>query len=711
MDFPQQIQERLKFFGLEGHVLLTLKSVSPVLAPAMPEMAQAFYERLKAWPGLQAMLGEQTNIERLKKAQLSHWQTMFSGEYGASYFAKAVQVGAAHQRIGLEPVWYLGSYCFMLEKLLDHLIDNSTKVELKARVPAILRAAMLDIELALSSYIDTGESSLVHQQILSLSDVLEREVELTVGEISAQAERLSDQASQLSDIAQHLNATSEAVSASVRTTSANVEAVAGAATQLTASSEEVSNQLTSTFALVDEASQRMDQTSAKVGSLGNAADQINGVVRLIQGIAGQTRMLALNATIEAARAGEFGKGFAVVADEVKTLARQTQDGIKGISSQSLQIGRATQEAVDIVAQAAETIHQINAIAGHVAEATSQQLAATADISRSAVEAAGHTRDVAEHADSVRQQAAFTESTAGKVSQLCGIVSHDIGELQTRLSTVLRHARSDNGDEIGRGAAVLKVSLEINGRRHDGFAIDISPRTVLVGMPLPADTIGAQGTLTADRLGTLPVKVITISGLGTHLQFTNFGAAQLDALHHIFQEAADEDNRYGSLAGKVAGEVVTRLEAVLRAGTLSKEALFDCRYQPIEGTAPQQYLARHTEMTDREFPPIMEPVVERDPRIVFCLAVDRNAYIATHNLKCSKPQRPGELDWNTANSRNRRIFDDRTGILAARNRNDRHVQIYARKITDKETVMLKEYNSPILLTGELWGNVRMAILPK
>ncbi|HLN25623.1 MAG TPA: globin-coupled sensor protein [Patescibacteria group bacterium] len=711
MDFAQQSQQRLKFFGLEGNVLLTLKSVSPILAPAMPEMAQAFYEKLKAWPDLQAMLGTESNIERLKKAQLNHWKTLLTGEYDASYFAESVRVGAAHEQIGLEPLWYLGSYCFMLEKLLDRLIDTSSKTELKARVPAILRAAMLDIELALTSYIKNGESALVNQQMMTLSDVLEREVELTVGEISAQAERLSDQALQLNGIAQHLNAASESVSASVRTTSANVEAVASAATELTASSQEVSGQLASTFALVDEASQRMDQTSAKVGSLGNAADQINGVVRLIQGIAGQTKMLALNATIEAARAGEFGKGFAVVADEVKTLARQTEDGIKGISSQSQQIGRATQEAVDIVGQAAETIHRINAIASHVADATSQQLAATADISRSAVEAADHTRNVAQHADGVRLQAAHTESTAGKVSQLCGIVSHDIGELQTRLSTVLRHARNDSGTEIQRGAVVLKVSLDIAGHRHDGFAIDISPRTVLVGMQLPSDTIGAQGTLTADRLGTLPIKVITVSGLGSHLQFIGFGAVQLDALHHIFQETSDEDNRYGSLAGKVAQDTAARLETVLRNGTISKDDLFDSRYQPIEGTAPQQYLARHTALTDREFPPIMEPVVERDPRIVFCLAVDRNAYIATHNLHCSKPQRPGELDWNTANARNRRIFDDRTGILAARNHDERHVQIYARKITDKETVMLKEYNSPILVTGELWGNVRMAILPK
>ena len=55
----------------------------------------------------------------------------------------------------------------------------------------------------------------------------------------------------------------------------------------------------------------------------------------------------------------------------------------------------------------------------------------------------------------------------------------------------------------------------------------------------------------------------------------------------------------------------------------------------------------------------------DPRMVFCAAIDRNGYLPVHDLSYSKPQRPGDVLWNTANSRNRRIFDDRAGLASGR----------------------------------------------
>ena len=77
------------------------------------------------------------------------------------------------------------------------------------------------------------------------------------------------------------------------------------------------------------------------------------------------------------------------------------------------------------------------------------------------------------------------------------------------------------------------------------------------------------------------------------------------------------------------------------------------------------------------PPIQEPLLANEARMVFCAAVDRNGYLPVHNRKYSLPQRPGEKAWNTANSRNRRIFDDRAGLASARNVRPYLIQVYPR----------------------------------
>ena len=61
-------------------------------------------------------------------------------------------------------------------------------------------------------------------------------------------------------------------------------------------------------------------------------------------------------------------------------------------------------------------------------------------------------------------------------------------------------------------------------------------------------------------------------------------------------------------------------------------------------------------------------------------------------------------WNAANSRNKRIFDDRAGITAARSIRPFVVQSYARDMGGT-IVMMREVDAPIRLLGRHWGGFR------
>ena len=140
--------------------------------------------------------------------------------------------------------------------------------------------------------------------------------------------------------------------------------------------------------------------------------------------------------------------------------------------------------------------------------------------------------------------------------------------------------------------------------------------------------------------------------------------------------------------------------------ISLANLFDEAYQPIPNTRPAQHTTRFVDLADRLLPPVQEPVLASSPKVVYCITVDRNGYVATHNRAYSQPQR-GDLAWDTANSRYRRIFNDRTGLASARNQRPFLLQTYRRDMGGGIFVVMKEAAAPITVQGRHWGGVRLA----
>lgn len=168
-----------------------------------------------------------------------------------------------------------------------------------------------------------------------------------------------------------------------------------------------------------------------------------------------------------------------------------------------------------------------------------------------------------------------------------------------------------------------------------------------------------------------------------------------------------DTPYVELASQVAEQISQALEAALARDRISLADLFDEHYRVIDGTQPQQHQTRFNALTDELFPPIQEPALALLPDVVFCIAADRNGYISTHNKVYCNKQRPGDVTWNTAHSRWRRVFNDRTGLASARNTRPFLLQTYRRDMGGGNFVLLKEAAAPIVVQGRHWGGLRLA----
>lgn len=156
----------------------------------------------------------------------------------------------------------------------------------------------------------------------------------------------------------------------------------------------------------------------------------------------------------------------------------------------------------------------------------------------------------------------------------------------------------------------------------------------------------------------------------------------------------------------AAAVGAAFEQATAEGVISRQALFDRNYVPIPGTNPQQMRTAYTEVLDAILPPLQEPALSFHANVVFCVAVDVNGYLPTHNAKFSQTQ-GDDVVWNTAHCRNRRIFNDRVGLKAGRSDAPFLLQVYRRDMGGGNFRVMKDLSAPILVDGHHWGGLRLA----
>jgi methyl-accepting chemotaxis protein len=224
-----------------------------------------------------------------------------------------------------------------------------------------------------------------------------------------------------------------------------VNAVAGAAEELSASVEEIGRQVRQSSGMVEQAGLRTEKSITEIESLAAATQRIDGVLTLIQAIAEQTNLLALNATIEAARAGEAGRGFAVVAHEVKALAGQTAKATAEIGQNVSMIQASTRNAVDAVREIGNAVRDINEVTSNIAGAVGQQDAATREISANAQLAAHGNVTLVANISSLSDAIGETDKTATSVLSASTELTSTADTLSREVDKFFSNLRADPVD--------------------------------------------------------------------------------------------------------------------------------------------------------------------------------------------------------------------------------------------------------------------------
>ncbi|MBC7204068.1 MAG: GGDEF domain-containing protein, partial [Pusillimonas sp.] len=106
----EEIGLRKAFLEFSDHDEARLRRAHDLLGSESAEFADAFYEHLTKFATLRSKLEGDERLARLKHVQSQYFKSLTAGRYGDGYIRDRLRVGVVHQRIGLEPVWYLGAY-------------------------------------------------------------------------------------------------------------------------------------------------------------------------------------------------------------------------------------------------------------------------------------------------------------------------------------------------------------------------------------------------------------------------------------------------------------------------------------------------------------------------------------------------------------------------------------------------------------------------
>ena len=409
--------------------------------------------------------------------------------------------------------------------------------------------------------------------------------------------------------------------------------------------------------------------------LGREAAEVRGLIDDAQKVAARQAgaLLALAAQVQQVTRSQ---------DAIGAQTHASRDAVKRAREAVEGVGREVTGIVD-------TLRHVSGAAGQITQIALQTRLVAFNASVEAKRAGDAGRGFGVVADAVKD-------LAGKVETSSKDIMRTIGELDARIEALAREIRTRREGSASEPQGSFHRALaevECGVGRIDGAAG--TSRGICDGLDAQMASIETEMQHTGRTLDAAVTKSESFLKVSEHL---------LEVVAECGIETADTP--FIQAAREAAAEVSRLLEDALASGAVTAGDLFDERYRPIAGTDPPQHLTRFVDLADRLFPTVQERVLGLSEKVVFCIAVDRNGYVATHNRKYCHRQR-GDLVWDTANSRYRRIFNDRTGLASARNTRAFLLQTYRRDMGGGNFVVMKEAAAPITVNGRHWGGLRLA----
>jgi len=361
----ESLKDRLDYLKLDASSLVALRSLKPLVEKHLPASLDLFYTHISGYPDLKRFFRDSAHMAAAKDAQMRHWTRIADGRIDDDYAASARTIGSAHARLGVQPSPYIGGYALILEHLMKTLLpdlrsglapdDIAAKTgDIAASVGLLIKAALLDMDLTTSTYLElkeeerqraeaehaaevealmgrqkaivdalaqaleplaggdltvqiTGEVAAKYQTLRENFNNATTQLRTTVEAILAAANEVANATTEISSATLDLSQRTEQQAASLDRTASTMEQISATVKKAAESAQQADQSARDTQAVADRSGEVVNKAVSAMGLIEQSSRKIADIISVIDEIARQTKLLALNAAVEAARAGEAGR--------------------------------------------------------------------------------------------------------------------------------------------------------------------------------------------------------------------------------------------------------------------------------------------------------------------------------------------------------------------------------------------------------------------
>lgn len=402
------------------------------------------------------------------------------------------------------------------------------------------------------------------------------------------------------------------------------------------------------------------------------------------------------------------------------VATQT---LETISDNTQQIAASTSESLNSAREAMVELQSVNQNMGNMLKQVNQHdltIKEMGDKSRDIRKIISTIQGISFQTGLLSLNAAIEAARAGQAGKGFSVVASEVKKLAeqannaseqiasqiTDMLNSIEHALDEAGSINNAAEHTMNVSRKAC-ENYEGLIKEFDDNyNLLTEITASVEEISAANMQTHEKvshiceLSTVVVdRTNTSEQITVNLQTTSESLQQLVAKfitgEGVFEQILDLGRNF-------------RDKATAHIAQISGEGLnvFDTNYLAIAQTEPKKYSTCYDQAFANKLQPLYDQILSQIPSGIFAICVDGNGYGPTHNSIFSQPI-TGNPEVDVTSSRDKRLFNDPTGLRSARNNDNFLLQTYMRDTGE----ILSDLSLPIHIDGRHWGAVRLGFNPQ